>query len=365
MAVLYFRGDQVAYFHGIDANGNGTQVTFSGIEAPFLETDLIEIEVNDSSIRPNGAFDPDEVIFSRVTVVRDGVRYDFGVDSGSKIKESGGGENDEQGAGFFLTNDAVSPPSSGPFSGLEEDKLVFSSDPNTSFQTGKKANLSRGDGEFDTSPAASPPPVPCFAPGTLILTPAGERRVEDLRVGDEVITMDSGPQKLVWARRWSCNLIPGVNANRPVRFEAGSLGYAMPSRDLITSPQHRLLFEDSATATAPEKGQFFLAAKSLIIRSGIAYETHRTRAQYVSLVFRRHEIIFANGLAVESFFAGDFILSSLPPEDRNALTALLTKETVSSQPEPVRPDIRPRRAQRSGRDRVSVAISGQAALRTV
>lgn len=40
--------------------------------------------------------------------------------------------------------------------------------------------------------------IPCFTPGTLIATLRGEKRVEDLRVGDRVITRDNGMQEIRW-----------------------------------------------------------------------------------------------------------------------------------------------------------------------
>mgnify|MGYP003561850666 FL=1 len=39
----------------------------------------------------------------------------------------------------------------------------------------------------------------CFANGTRIATPRGERPVEDIRPGDRVMTRDNGPQPVRWA----------------------------------------------------------------------------------------------------------------------------------------------------------------------
>ncbi|MFK7941410.1 MAG: TfuA-like protein, partial [Paracoccaceae bacterium] len=47
----------------------------------------------------------------------------------------------------------------------------------------------------DETPA--PGPV-CFAGGTMILTPRGEILVEDLKVGDMVVTLDDGPMPILW-----------------------------------------------------------------------------------------------------------------------------------------------------------------------
>lgn len=60
----------------------------------------------------------------------------------------------------------------------------------------------------------------CFAAGTLIATPGGDRPVEGLLPGDSVTTLDHGPQPLRWigARR-----VAGLGADAPVWFAAGHL----------------------------------------------------------------------------------------------------------------------------------------------
>lgn len=40
--------------------------------------------------------------------------------------------------------------------------------------------------------------IPCFVSGTRILTPAGLRPVEHLRIGDKVTTLDGGTQQIKW-----------------------------------------------------------------------------------------------------------------------------------------------------------------------
>ena len=87
----------------------------------------------------------------------------------------------------------------------------------------------------------------CFFPGTLIATPAGERRVEDLVPGDRVLIEDACVVPETWSGRMARNLRRGFgfrhavtvewlgrqtvstlfgSAERlmPVRFAAGSLG---------------------------------------------------------------------------------------------------------------------------------------------
>ena len=47
------------------------------------------------------------------------------------------------------------------------------------------------------NPPPKPPPWTCFAAGTMIAVPAGERAIETIGVGDEVISQDGGGQEIV------------------------------------------------------------------------------------------------------------------------------------------------------------------------
>ena len=90
--------------------------------------------------------------------------------------------------------------------------------PSTIIRTGNSANFSA---ETFTV---------CFFPGTLIATPSGERKVEELVSGDLVLVGDSRTVPVKWVGRQSVSTIFG-SAERlmPVRFAAGSLGGATPS----------------------------------------------------------------------------------------------------------------------------------------
>ena len=64
--------------------------------------------------------------------------------------------------------------------------------------------------------------IVCFAAGTLIRTPQGERRVEDLAVGDLVCTADNGPQPLRWRgqRHLDAAELAARPRLRPIRIRA-------------------------------------------------------------------------------------------------------------------------------------------------
>jgi hypothetical protein len=165
--------------------------------------------------------------------------------------------------------------------------------------------------------------IPCFTPGTLILTPDGERAVEDLRPGDLVETRDHGAQPIRWigdrsvtaleARRW-----PQL---APVRIARGALGPDLPGRDLIVSPQHRILAAGPRAELYFGEDEVLVAAIHMVGQPGIT----RLPAQpvrYLHLLFDRHEIVCSNGLWTESFQPGDRTLAGLGDAQRAELALL-------------------------------------------
>lgn len=81
--------------------------------------------------------------------------------------------------------------------------------------------------------------VTCFVAGTGILTPRGEVPVENLMPGDRVITLDHGIQTV---RGFSQRTVLAVGKLAPIRLRPGLAGN---SRDLLLSPQHRVLLRGS------------------------------------------------------------------------------------------------------------------------
>ena len=154
----------------------------------------------------------------------------------------------------------------------------------------------------------------CFTGGTRIRTPGGDRLIDDLRVGDPVSTLDSGPQPV----RWICRRSYGGTglvlhpALRPVLIRSGVLGAV---RDLLVSPQRGLL----VTATGLGRARH-LAEEGF---PGIRTAHGRRSVTYVHLLFDAHQIIFANGVASESFYPGPMAHRKLEPTAREQLSDLL------------------------------------------
>ncbi|MCU0856242.1 MAG: choice-of-anchor L domain-containing protein, partial [Rhodobacteraceae bacterium] len=77
--------------------------------------------------------------------------------------------------------------------------------------------------------------IPCFTRGTRLDTPYGPRRIEDLRIGDLVLTRDDGPRPIRWIGR---RQVAATGRFAPVRIAAGVMG---ATEDVLVSPLHRVL----------------------------------------------------------------------------------------------------------------------------
>lgn len=157
--------------------------------------------------------------------------------------------------------------------------------------------------------------VPCFVAGTLIATPDGLRRVETLQPGDLVLTQDQGAQPLRWVGRRSV-LAEGNFA--PIRFAAGAHGAA---RELLLSPQHRVLVRDPVAELLFGEAEVLVAAKDLVdgVRVNVA---EGGTVEYVHILFDRHHIVFSEGLASESFLPGPQVLGSMEREVQAEICSL-------------------------------------------
>ncbi|MGB5863064.1 MAG: Hint domain-containing protein [Sulfitobacter sp.] len=165
--------------------------------------------------------------------------------------------------------------------------------------------------------------VPCFTPGTLIATPQGERKVEDLQVGDRIITRDNGMQEIRWTgrREMSGEELVAKEHLRPVLIQSGALGNGLPERDMMVSPQHRVLIANDQTALYFEEREVLVAAKHLTDMEGIDV-VDVSATSYIHLMFDRHEVILSDGVWTESFQPGDMSIAGVGDAARDELLEL-------------------------------------------
>jgi hypothetical protein len=165
--------------------------------------------------------------------------------------------------------------------------------------------------------------IPCFTPGALIATPRGEVPVETLREGDRVLTRDNGLQEIRWvgARTLGRDELQRAPNLRPILIRAGSLGGGLPERDLLVSPQHRVLVFGKAPQLYFAESEVLVAAKHLVGRPGIE-TVDALRTTYVHFMFDRHEVVLSDGAWTESFQPGDMTLGAMGEPQRDEIITL-------------------------------------------
>jgi hypothetical protein len=135
----------------------------------------------------------------------------------------------------------------------------------------------------------------CLLKGTRISTSAGERLVEELQIGDEVLTLSG------------CKLIKWIGYNKftkeegpawqddvmPVRVARSAIGDNAPHRDLYLSPRHYIYLNE-----------VLIPVKFLINESSIGQGTPSdiSAIEYYHIDLGTHEVIYADGALVDSYF---------------------------------------------------------------
>ncbi len=165
--------------------------------------------------------------------------------------------------------------------------------------------------------------VPCFTPGTLIATPYGEKPVDELQVGDRVITRDNGIHEICWLGKSRLNRADMMRAKHlaPIVVRAGALGNGLPERDMVLSPNHRLLVSNDKTALYFEEREVLVSAKHLVGLDGVE-PISLPEVTYVHFMFEQHEVVLSDGTWTESFQPGDQSLAGIGNAQRTEIFEL-------------------------------------------
>jgi hypothetical protein len=159
---------------------------------------------------------------------------------------------------------------------------------------GQNSTSSNGTSSDGTSSGDSSGRGCCLLKGTRVSTPSGERMIEDLQIGDKVLTL-SGPKAIKWIgynmhtkdadRPWQARVMP-------IRVARAAIADQAPQRDRYLSPEHRIFVNN-----------VLIAVKHLVNGASIAPATPAGMAmiEYYHIEFDTHEVMLAEGAPVESF----------------------------------------------------------------
>lgn len=167
--------------------------------------------------------------------------------------------------------------------------------------------------------------VICFTHGTRIRTPEGEQSVEHLSVGDKVQTKDDGPQEVLWIgqRRMSGARLYAMPELRPIRLRAAALDQDIPDGDLLVSPHHRIVFSGPNAQALFNQPEVLVSASDLINDHSVFVDHAIKEVTYVHLLLSRHQVLWANGVATESYHPANTTLKTVEAEQRSQLLELL------------------------------------------
>jgi Hint domain len=155
-------------------------------------------------------------------------------------------------------------------------------------------------------PIPVPPPIPprpsanCFLKGTGILTADGERKIEDLAIGDLLPTMFGGLRPIQWIGRYPIRRSdpskPWVKDALAVRIARSALAPDVPHTDLYVTAGHCLLIDG-----------VLVPAKMLINGTTVTRCEAREcdKLEYFHIKLESHDVIYAEGVPAETLFYVD------------------------------------------------------------
>lgn len=133
--------------------------------------------------------------------------------------------------------------------------------------------------------------MPCFASGTRVLTARGKIPVQNLAVGETVITFGAEDSPIIWIGKRTIDLQnhPDPKTVQPICIAANALAENVPDRDLFVSPDHAIYIDG-----------YLIPAKELLNHSNITQDS-RDRVTYYHIELVQHSVIFAENAAVETY----------------------------------------------------------------
>jgi hypothetical protein len=140
----------------------------------------------------------------------------------------------------------------------------------------------------------------CFLKGTKIRSAEGERKIEELAVGDLLPTMFGGLRPIQWIGRYpfkkSDPSKPWVKDALPIRIARSALAPNVPHADLYVTSAHGLLIEG------------LLAPAGMLINGATITRCEPVgseKLEYYHIKLESHDIVYAEGASAETLLNVD------------------------------------------------------------
>lgn len=147
-----------------------------------------------------------------------------------------------------------------------------------------------------------------FAKGTHITLASGAQvPIEQLKIGDRVLTRDDGPQEIRWIGETT---LRAMGDYAPVVITAGAL---FNTRDLVLSPDHRLFIYQREDKLGAGRSEVLVKVRHLIDGTSV-YQMDGGFVDYFQILFDDHQIIYAEGIAAETLLVDSRTRAALPDD---------------------------------------------------
>ncbi len=147
-----------------------------------------------------------------------------------------------------------------------------------------------------------------FTRGTHITLGSGAQvPIEDLKVGEKVLTRDDGPQAVRWIGQTT---LRAIGAFAPVVIRKGALHN---TNDLLVSPDHRLFVYQREDRLGAGRSEVLVKVRHLVNGDTVVVQDGGF-VDYFQLLFDEHQIIYAEGIAAESLLIDPRTRAALPDD---------------------------------------------------
>jgi autotransporter passenger strand-loop-strand repeat protein len=131
----------------------------------------------------------------------------------------------------------------------------------------------------------------CFCIDTLIATPTGQVKVQDLAVGDLVMTLRGAARPITWIGTGAVLATRGRrNAATPMIVHKGALADNVPTHDLRVTKGHSLYVD-----------HVLIPAEFLVNHRSIEWDDRAQEVKLYHIELETHDVLIANGAPAESY----------------------------------------------------------------